>query len=232
MILIIHGNDIESSRNFYFAEKNKFTNPVFINGDGITFDNVFQALENSTFFEEKKELIVENFFSKNKSNTNEFKKIVEYANANTNKNSDILFWDDDEISKASLAAFKNATVRLFSYPQTLFTFLDNIKPGNGQNSIKLFHELLKTMAAELVFFMIVRQFRIMLNQSEGSSTQIDEVKRMAPWQLSKFKNQVNSFKNDQLLNSYNKLYEIEINQKTGKIPYSMEKSIDFFLLGL
>ena len=87
------------------------------------------------------------------------------------------------------------------------------------------------MAAELVFFMINRQFRIMLSLT-GGANQIDEVKRMAPWQLSKFKNQVALFGNDQLLELYNKLFEIEIGQKTGKAFYSMEKSIDFFLLGL
>lgn len=229
MILIIHGNDIESSRNYYFEEKNKLGDPVFISGDGITFDQVFQALENNTFFEESKSLIIENFFGKNKSNSNEFKKIVEYLNSNKNLN--VLFWDNDEISKASLNAFKNATVRLFSYPQGLFTFLDNIRPGNGQNLIKLFHELTKTMAAELVFFMITRQLRILLNQSSGTAL-IDELKRMAPWQLSKLKNQANYFEKNKLLISYNKLFDIETGQKTGKLPYSMEKSIDFFLLGL
>lgn len=227
MILIIHGNDIESSRNFYFAEKNKLTNPVFINGDGITFDQIFQALENNTFFEETKNLIVENFFSKNKSTTTEFKKIVEYLNSN--KSFNVLFWDNDEVSKASLNAFKSATARQFSYPQSMFQFLDNLKPGNGQNSIRLFHELLKTTAAELIFFMITRQFRIMLSIDGG---EIEEAKRMAPWQLSKFKNQAKIFGDSKLLMLYNQLFEIEIGQKTGKAFYSMEQSIDFFLLGL
>lgn len=230
MITIIHGNDIESSRNFYFAEKNKLKNPIFINGDGITYDQIFQALENNTFFEEEKELIIEYFFNKNKSTTTEFKKIVEFINSN--KNFSVLFWDNDEVSKASLAAFKNATVRLFSYPQTMFAFLDSIKPAQGQRLIKLFHELLKTTAPELIFFMITRQFRILLNQTGDQEAQIDEIKRMAPWQLSKFKNQAAFFKETQLLNAYNKLFEIEIGQKTGKDANSMEKSIDFFLLGL
>jgi DNA polymerase III delta subunit len=229
MILIIHGNDITASRNYYFEEKNKLTNPVFINGDGITYDQVFQGLENNTFFEENKELIIENFFGKNKANTNEFKKIVSYLD--TNKTSNVIFWENDEISKTALASFKNATVKLFSYPQTMFTFLDNIKPDNSHALIKLFHELLSTMAPELIFFMITRQFRILLNQTDNSK-QIDEVKRMAPWQLSKFKKQASYFNGNQLLQTYNKLFEIEISQKTGKAVGSMEKSIDFFLLGL
>ncbi len=229
MITIIHGNDIESSRNFYFAEKNKLQNPVFISGDGITFDQIFQTAENKTFFEEKIVILIENFFSKNKTNNAEFKKIISYLDSN--KTIDVIFWEDDEISKTSLNPFKNATVKVFSYPQGLFTFLDNIKPRNGQNLIKLFHQLLKTMAPELVFFMITRQLRIMLSLGNGEM-QIDEVKRLAPWQLSKFRSQAAAFGKAKLLATYNQLFEIEINQKTGKVPYSMEKSIDFFLLCL
>jgi len=229
MILIIHGNDVASSRNYYFEEKNKLTNPVFINGDGITYDQIFQALENNTFFEEKKEVVIENFFGRNKANTNEFKKIVDYLDSN--KTPHVIFWENDEISKTALASFKNVTIKLFSYPQTMFTFLDNIKPGNSQILIKLFHELSSTMAPELIFFMITRQFRILLNQTDDLK-QIDEAKRMAPWQLSKFKKQASYFDNKKLLSAYNKLFEIETGQKVGKFPYSMEKSIDFFLLGL
>ena len=69
----------------------------------------------------------------------------------------------------------------------------------------------------------------MLSLEKG---EIDEVKRMAPWQLSKFKNQAGFFKGNKLLKTYNQLFEIETGQKVGKFPYSMEKSIDFFLLGL
>ena len=63
MILIIHGNDIASSRNFYFEEKNKTKNPILINGDGLTFDLLFQSLENKSLFQDKIVLLIENFFN-------------------------------------------------------------------------------------------------------------------------------------------------------------------------
>ena len=86
------------------------------------------------------------------------------------------------------------------------------------------------MEPELIFFMLVRQFRIMLGQ-EGVD-RIDEVKRMAPWQLGKMQRQAKTFGEEKLKSTYQKLFEIDLALKTGKIPYSLERSIDFFLADL
>lgn len=229
MKLLIHGNDIESSRNLYFEEKNKSKNSIFLNGEGITFEQIFQAFENKSLFALESTIFIENFFTKNKSTTTLFKEIIDYVNKNKDLN--IVFWENAEVSKASIAAFKDADIRSFSYPQNLFLFLDNLKPNNEKYLIKLFHELLKTMEPELIYFMIVRQFRLLISQS-GSLAKIDEVKRLAPWQLAKFKKQAAFFTKEDLLKAYNKLFETDLNQKTGKISYSSEKSIDFFLTDL
>lgn len=228
MILIIHGNDTTSSRNFYFEEKNKAKNPIFLNGDGLLFDDIFRNAENKSLFEQSNTLIIENFFVKTKSNTIEFKKVLEYLNSN--KGLEAIFWDNNEISKTTLAQVKSATVMQFSYPQVLFTFLDNIKPNNSNSLINLFHDLEKNMEPELIFFMLVRQFRLLI--SHANDERIDEIKRMAPWQLSKLKRQSDYFDKQNLLKLYSTLYDIDLGQKTGKFPYTMEKSIDFFLLGL
>jgi hypothetical protein len=65
MITIIHGNDLVSSRDYFSKEKGKSESPILINGDGLGFDQLFQASENKTFFENKVALAIENFFSKN-----------------------------------------------------------------------------------------------------------------------------------------------------------------------
>lgn len=230
MILIIHGNDIEKSRNYFFQEKQNQDNPVLINADLVTVDLLYQTLENKNFFESATTVIIENFFSKVKANSVEFKEIASYINKN--KTIDIIFWEAAEISKTSLSAFSNATVKNFSLPQSLFLFLDNLKPGNSKYLINLFHEILKTTEAEIIFFMIIRQFRLLISRIEESSSAIDEAKRMAPWQLSKFKKQLSYFDKNKLLTSYNKLFNIDLKHKTGKISFPLEKSIDFFLADL
>jgi len=229
MILIIHGNDIESSRNFYFEEKNKLKNPVILNGEGLDFTILYQTVENKSFFDEKIYILIENFFTKNKSTNEEFKKIIEYLNSN--KAADIIFWENGEVSKTSLSLLKNASNKNFSLPQNLFAFLDSLKPGNGRYLVESFNENLKKSEPELIFFMIIRQFRIMLNLLL-KDLPIDEVKRMAPWQLSKLQNQAEVFGRERLIKLYSLLLNMDLNTKTGKSSLNLKKSIDFFLSDL
>jgi hypothetical protein len=228
MVLLIHGNDLASSRNFYFEEKNKLTESILLEGEGLTFDQFFQVAENKSLFGNEQTILVENFFSKNKSNSIEVKKIVDYINAN--KNLSIIFWELTELSKTAQTLLNNATAKNFSFPQVLFTFLDNLKPGNSEILIKLLHDLKQSMEIELVFFMLVRQFRLMLGQD--GADKIDEIKRMAPWQLGKLQKQADMFGGSKLKDLYRKLFELDLGLKTGKIPYSLERSIDFFLADL
>jgi hypothetical protein len=228
MQLLIHGDDLASSRNFYFEEKNKLGDVILLNGDGLTLDVLFQNAENKSLFGNEQTLLIENFFTKNKSIAIETKKIVEYVNKN--KDLSIIFWESTELSKASQTLLKNAAVKTFSFPQILFSFLDNVKPNNSETLIKLFHELRQNMEPELIFFMLIRQFRIMLG-IDGLD-KIDEVKRMAPWQAGKMQSQAKLFSEEKLKGNYEKLFEIDLGSKTGKIPYSIERSIDFFLAGL
>jgi DNA polymerase III delta subunit len=228
MLFLIHGNDLASSRNFYFEEKNKLSDVILLDGDGLTLDTLFQNAENKSLFGSEQTILIENFFTKNKSIAIETKKIVEYINSN--KDLSIIFWESTELSKASQALLKNAIVKTFSFPQILFTFLDNVKPDNSAVLIKLFHELRQNMEPELIFFMLIRQFRMMLG-IEGAS-KIDEVKRMAPWQMGKMQKQSGMFGDSKLKENYQKLFEIDLGSKTGKIPYSIERSIDFFLADL
>lgn len=230
MILIIHGSDIEKSRNYFFTEKDKIENYVLVNPDDTTFDSLFLHSENKNFFNKSTIIIFENFFSKIKPTSKEFKDISSYINKN--KQIDLIFWEDSEISKAALSAFNNATVKNFSLPQNMFVFLDNIKPNNSKISIKLFHELLKTTEAEIIFFMIIRQFRLLISQMDIKGDLIDEAKRLAPWQLSKYKNQASYFEKNKIVKSYEKLFVLDLANKSGKLPTSLEKSIDFFLTDL
>ena len=135
-----------------------------------------------------------------------------------------------EIEDTAKKLGKKAKVHVFKFPQKLFSFLDSLIPKNS--SIPLFHELLTTTESELIFFMIIRQFRILLSLKEPANETIDEVKRMAPWQKSKLQKQASLFSKKKLVSLYNSLYEIELSQKTGFSAMSITDSIDFFLADL
>lgn len=229
MITIAHGNDTTASRNFYIENRQKITNPEVFEGDKLNFDILFQALEGNSLFETEKHIFIENFFASNKSNSLEFKKIVDYLNSKKTVN--LFFWEGKELTKAQSLSLKNSTVRAFSYPQLLFIFLDELKPNNPK-LVSLFNSLQKTMETELIFYMMIRQFRIMLSFIELSDEKIDEARRIAPWQASKLKTQAKYFDKERLKAIYKKLYKIDYQTKFGLNSLNLTKTIDIFLLDL
>ena len=229
MITIIHGNDITTSRNFYIELRKKTANYELIDGKNLDFDTLFRTFQGNSLFTNEKNIYIENFFSNIKSNSIEFKKITDYLNKN--KNINLLFWETKVLTKTQASSIKSAQVKEFSYPQVLFVFLDSFKPQN-LSSIKLFHQLNKTMEAELIFYMIVRQLRLMIAVLEEGKNEIDEIKRLAPWQLSKLRSQGGHFGKNKLLDLYKKLYLIDYQTKYGLTPLSLSTNIDIFLSDL
>jgi len=227
MIVIIHGTDIAKSRNFYIETRQKVANPVIFEGKNLDYNVFFQTFEGDSLFTSDKDVFIENLFSSKKSNSTDIKQIVEYINKNDGLN--IVFWEDKELTKAQTALIKKSQVNLFNYPQILFTFLDSIYPSNTK-TLSIFKELEKQMETELIFYMLVRQFRLMLGVELDS--QIDETKRMAPWQESKIRSQSSRFSKDKLASLYKKLMDIDYETKFGLSPSSLSKRIDFFLLDL
>lgn len=239
MITIVHGDDIVSSRNFFVSQKQKLKNPLEFAGENITLTALVQIFEGGELFTEKKAVFIEDFLAKRKASRDK-DEILSYLAKY--QDHEIFLWEGKEISAKSLSIFKKAEIRHFKLPQSLFLFLDSLKPGNGTFLIPLFHKTLKNMEVELVFFMLVRQFRLLLalsqrhpvpERSEGEgSRNIDEVKRLAPWQKGKLQRQASFFTAKELKNHFSRLYEIDLAQKTGALSLSLIQAIDMFLLRL
>lgn len=231
MITVIHGDDTASSRNFFLSERENAINPLFFEGDKITMSETVQIFEGNSLFFEEKNVFMENFFSKRKPGK-ELEELIAYFKEIDNKNN-VYFWEGKEIAKKYLNLFSKAVVKMFKIPQSIFIFLDSLNPGNQIKLIELFHKTLLTSEPEMVLFMITRQLRLLLAlNSSNSHENISEIKNLAPWQLGKLKRQSSFFSGNELTVAYQKLYEIDLEQKTGKSSLTLIQSIDFFLLGL
>lgn len=231
MITVIHGDDIVLSRKYLQEQKHNSTSPYVFDGliDITTLTQITQGVD---LFTSEKNIFIENFFSKNKLNSFETKNIITHINKNERLFS-IFFWEADTLPKKTINLFVSPVIKTFKIPQTIFLFLDSIKPNEYKNNIKFFHNALKNTLEELVFFMLQRQFRLLLAISdERSKEAIDEVTRLVPWQKSKLTRQAKLFSFDKLLAIYKKLYEIEKAQKTGNLASSLVCAIDFLLLGI
>lgn len=229
MITIIHGDDTASSRKYYIDQKTK--DAFSFDGEKVSLTDLIQILEGGGLFSDSKKIFIDEFLSKRKQGK-ETEDIILHLNKYC-KTNDIFLWEGKEISKKNISLFSSPNVKTFKFPLFLFTFLDGIK-HKSSNNLVLFHKALKKSEAELVFFMLIRQFRLLLVVSDESSTDanIDEIKRLAPWQKSKFKKQSGLFSLDELKRAYKKLFEIDLGQKTGTLNMSLEQAIDIFLLDI
>lgn len=229
MITIIHGDDLASSRSFFYEQKKKARSPLFLEGEKVTLTDLIQVLEGGSLFENAKMVFIENLISSKKSSKtlNDLIGLI-----NTHNTCEIYLWEGKKLNEKDLSLFKETDVRLFKLPTVLFTFLESIKPSNASYQIGLFHKVLSTLNAEFIFSMMVRQFRLLLSISSEGKEELEEIKKLAPWQKRKLERQASSFSEKKLLESYQKLFTIDLEQKTGASPLSLGHAIDFFLFSL
>jgi hypothetical protein len=227
MLTLIHGDDSIASRNYYIQLKQKSVDPIVLEGESITLTDLMQIFEGGGLFNASKNVFIEQIISKKKK-TSDYEKIFSYIQKISEDNT-IIIWENKEIEKSAVNRLKTATIKIFKLPQTLFLFLDNLKPGNGKMLVSLFHKTMETTETEMVFFMLIRQFRFLLALSEKSDAEIDEVKRLAPWQKTKLEKQTTAFGKEKLLELYTNLFTLEVGQKTGTLSLPLPSAIDFFL---
>jgi hypothetical protein len=99
----------------------------------------------------------------------------------------------------------------FELPRILFTFLESFYPGNSERCLKLLHDLTKTEAIELTFYMLGRHLRDLYWVS------IDTKSNQFPdWRLSKLKFQVEKFSPPKIKQIISELGDIDILVKSSK----------------
>ena len=230
MITIIHGDDITSSRNYLQEEKQKNKDSVFFEGKKITATDLFQNIQGSGLFTSTKTIFIEGFLIGTKKTSKDTKEIIDFILKN-HKESKFFLWEPKEFSKRELFVFKEAIVKNFKLPQSIFVFLDSLRPNNFKNIIQLFHQTLESeVKEELIFFMLQRQFRFLLALSDdGSDQAIDELIRLAQWKKGKLERQAGLFSQAQLKRIYSSIYKIESGLKTGKLNLTLSQAIDFLL---
>jgi hypothetical protein len=227
MITIIHGNDISASREYFFNQRKNLEGSILLHDDDVNITHLSQIFEGGGLFESSKSIFIEQFLSK-RAKSSEKDAILKYLQSQA-KTHHIFLLEMKELQLSTLKQFKDSQIKAFKLPSSLFAFLDSLRPGNNHQSIFLFQQTLPATEIELVFFMLVRQFRLLLCLVENSSDNISEVNRLSPWQRSKLEKQAKLFGKDKLLDIYARLFEIEKAQKTGYLPSGLSSTIGFFL---
>lgn len=228
MITIIHGSDTAASRKYFLDQKQQFADALLLDADKVTLTDLAQIFEGGGLFGDSKYVFIEQLITKKKKSS-DFKEILVYLEKNAGENA-IYLWENKELDIGTTKMFQSASFRPFKLPQTLFLLMDSIAPGNGKKLVNLYQQTLESAEAEMIFFMLIRQFRLLLGLAESGENEIDELKRMAPWQKQKLQKQAAQFTKEELESLYVRLYQIEHGQKTGGLTAPLNATIDFFLL--
>jgi len=229
MITIVHGDNIESSRNELTSLISSAKDKEVRRLDGKHLDEtaLIQAMESNSLFSSNVIVIVENLFTPLGRKTKRIKEFTKILDDNT-QTADCICWEPKELSKEVLSCFTSkVTSKVFSIPKTIFIFLDNIKTNNAKMLLSMADELFLVSAPELVWNMMISRVRQLIQIQSGVNPA-----KLQSWQVSRLTNQERSFTMDKLLKSYSKMLEMEYALKTGMSPFSMSETIKQWIIEL
>ncbi|MCJ7741015.1 hypothetical protein MUP32_06935 [Candidatus Microgenomates bacterium] len=228
MIILIHGDDTVTSRNKLKEENDKVPESEIVHFEGskLQLSDLVNSLEASSLFAEKKLVIVENFLSGGMNKSKQ--QIFEYLSGQIFLH-DLIFWEGKRIEKATIKKyFSKAKEISCLLPSLLFKFLDLLGIERPESLLLLFHNLLKQTEAELVYAMILRQWRNLIVVKDNPTL----LPGFAPWQIGKLKSQSRGLSLEEYILSYRKLLAIDYQIKSGQTPYRLEQLLDIFLANL
>lgn len=110
----------------------------------------------------------------------------------------------------------------FSGESSVFDMVDALGHRNGQQALKLLHNLLEQDDPLRLFGMIIRQFRLLLLTRElldagQREAEIAKTLKTHPFVVGKLMGQVRNFTLETLDDIYHKLLEVDVSIKTGQI---------------
>ncbi len=198
MITLFHGEDIGASRKALPPEA------IIIEAKTATAERLTQLLEGDSLFGDKKPVIIENL------------KILP-----KNISGDLILWFDHKLTPGQIKEFSGAKIQEFKLSEVVFKFVESIKPDNQKVMLPLFEQFCRQEFIEIVFIMIVRQFRLLL-----------DTRQLAGWQKDRVVAQAKKFTPESLKSLYKKLLDIDFEQKNGLAISDLKGTLELFLLRL
>lgn len=212
MVSIIHGEDIIAIQKFKTEIINQHKVKEIIDLENPTETETLQAIESKSLFNDEKVVLISHL-----------SKHENYAKIINSSEISIYIFSEKTLGKKILSLFPSSQVFLFKLKAIIFEFLESIRPGNQKNMLSHFKQL--DDEPELIFYMLVRQFRNLILVKDNSWTS-----EISPWQKSKLIGQATHFNLEKLLKIYQSLEKIDYENKTGQSPLELSKSLELFLL--
>ncbi len=229
MLTIIHGDDIEQSYKALTRLRETFVGREFreLDGKRLTPADLTQALESSSLFGKDVCILIQRFFSSVNKKTTLYSELFAIIHKSMEL-ADIFLYETKELDKTTLSKFGvDVSVQLCMIPRIIFEFLDGLHKGNVRASLTKLHEIVSHEPVEVVFSMIVKRFRYLIQLSDGITPE-----GLAPWQAARLTRQARFFTMEKLASLYKRLATIEVSVKTGGSPFTLAQHIEQFIISL
>lgn len=207
-MIVIHGDNVVASRNYLNQKKTELKaggvkEIVTLEGKKASIENILGALESQSLFGNEKYIIIEDFLSRPKSTAkNEIEEYLQKTNP-----ANCLLWEGKKATALQLKKFSKATIQESKSSSQTFQFLDSFGTTK-ENSLKLLQKALETDAEGSLFFMVVRQVRLLLLVNAPSYN-------LPPWQKQKLLKQAAQLGEEKLLELHSQLLTIDEKNKTS-----------------
>lgn len=228
MNCLLHGNNTVASRAelVRLVEKAKEEGQEVIRLDGgqAQETDLVQALESGSFLGKGRMVVLENFLNQARKTTSFIDQIKRSQTAYP-----LVFWEGKSVSPATIKRLGQwrLSEREFKIPPLLFRFLDLVAPGRNEANLRLFRQVIVTESAELIFYLLARQVRLLLLAKSGSLGA-----EVPSWKADRLKRQASLFAEEELIGLYRKLLEIDASQKTGQAALPLSSQLDLLLASL
>lgn len=228
MITLLHGDDIEASRREFnrLRDAAKGKELRALDGRSVDESKLTQALESSSMFGGDTAVFIENLFGKLGRKTKLITALAAIL-THASENVEIVLWEDKEVGAAVTKSLKGAEVKAFDIPHVIFQFLDGLGPDSAAKLLPLYRSVISSEAPELVFVMVARRVRQLIQIADGVTPT-----GLQGWQAARLTRQAKLFTMDRLLDMYKKLLDMEFSIKNGSSPFTIAQLTEQFLIDL
>lgn len=220
MITVLHGDDVTASRNALSQKREnlKVSDIRYLDGKTMSDTDLVQALESNSLFGADHAVVIENCFSPLGKKLNAVKQRAKYI---AGSGTEVVIWEGKPLGKTAITALgKGIRVQEFKLPVVLFQFLDSLGTKDSAQMLELLEKTIQTSQPEIIFALLVRRTRELLQLADGSSPA-----SMSPWLKNRLTQQSKSFTIKQLLTMHKTLLSIDLGIKTGSSPLPLRASL-------
>lgn len=224
-MIIIHGEDIKKSYDRLMALQKKYKElglNIYLHPAAEILPTALrQELGSTDLFETKSLVIIYGLISLTKSkNKDALIKTIQ-----DNPNSQIILYEERELTATQLKSFPKAEIEVFKIPPVIFKFLETLRPGNQKEILTAYNRIVvQGTEPEFIFAMLTRQIRMLIQAKDLPSGL-----KTSPYAKKMFISQAQNFTMDQLINLHHHLYKIDKKIKTGNTPVETGSLVYHFL---